>query len=199
MVTRNIVRCTKTASLFVWTLLLCAEVLAAQTTNETGANPTSCTVPKDEIAALDAIYGGHYDEPEVIVTKTQQWAIPDVVNLQLAARGRGLPLDLRKDFEEKNMSSCTVMPFISNRNVHFISAAEERRIFRIGWNEFYRRFGKNAGIDRISRVGFNSEKTLALVHVFGAAGANGAAGTLYLLQLNHKKWTIKFSMQIEAV
>jgi hypothetical protein len=33
----------------------------------------------------------------------------------------------------------------------------------------------------------------------GAAGPNGAAGTLYLLQRNHKKWAIKFSMQIEAV
>jgi hypothetical protein len=128
-----------------------------------------------------------------------RWTIPDVVNLQLAARGQGFPLDLRKDFEEKNISSGTVIPFISNRNVHFISSAEERQIFRIGWGEFYRRFGTNAGIEKISRVGSNSDKTLALVYTSGAYGASAAAGTLFLLQRNHRIWTIKFSMQIEAV
>jgi hypothetical protein len=199
MVTRNIVRRIGTRALFVWILFLSADSLFAQITNKAGANQAACTVPKDEMTALDAIYGVPYDEPNVMVTKTEQWSLPDVVKLQLAAQGRGLPLDLRRDFEEKNKSSCMILPFFSNRNVHFISAAEERQIFRIGWNEFYRRFGKNAGIDKVSRVGFNSNKTLALVHLSGAAGPNGAAGTLYLLQRNQNKWTIKFSMQIEAV
>ena len=199
MVARNVIRGTRTGSLLVWTWLLCACVLSAQTTNEAGANQTFCTVPKDELAALDAVFKGPYDEPEVIVTKTEQWTLPNVINLELAARGRGLPPDLRRDFDEKNRSSCTIMPFISNRNVHFISTAEEREIFRIGWNEFYRRFGKNAGITRVSRVGFNSDKTLALVHVWGAVAANGAAGTFFLLQRNQEKWAVKFSMQIEAV
>jgi hypothetical protein len=176
-----------------------AVILSAQTTNKAGAIQTSCTVPKEEITALDAIYGGRYDDPDVIVTKTEQWTLPDIVNLQFAAQGWGLPPDLRKDFDDKNRSSCTILPFTNNRNVHFISAAEERQIFRIGWNEFYRRFGKDAGIAVISRVGFNSDKTLALVHISGAVGANGAAGTLFLLQRNHKKWAIKSSIQIEAV
>jgi hypothetical protein len=199
MVTRNILRGARTGSLLVCIFFHCAVILSAQSTNKAGANQASCTVPTDEITVLAAIYSHPFHDPEVIVTETELWSFPDVVNLQLSAHGRGLPPDLRKDFDDKNRSRCTIGPFIRDTNVHFISGAESRQIFQIGWNEFYRRFGKNAGIDAISRVGFNSDKTLALVHTMGAAGPNGAAGTLYLLQRNHKKWAIKFSMQIEAV
>jgi hypothetical protein len=199
MASRNILLGVIAGLFLVCTLSCGAAILSAQTTNRSGANRASCTVPNDEIAALDAIHAGTYYNPEVIVTETQQWTLPDLINLQLAAKGQGLPPDLRKDFEEKNRSSCKIVPFISNRNVHFVSAAEERKIFQIGWNEFYRRYGKNAGIEEISRVGFNFDKTLALVHLSGALGATGAAGTLFLLQRIHKKWAIKFTMEIEAV
>jgi hypothetical protein len=199
MVTRNILRGARTGSFLVCVVFHGAAILSAQSTNKAGAVQASCIVPKDEINALAAIYSHTFHVPEVIITETEIWSFPDTVNLQLAAQGRGLPPDLRKDFDDKNRFRCTISPFISDTNVHFISGAESRQIFQIGWNEFYRRFGKNAGIASISRVGFNSDKTLALVHTSGAFSPNGAAGTLYLLQRNRNKWTVKFSMQIEAV
>jgi hypothetical protein len=199
MAKRNILRGARTGSLLVCIFFHSAVILSAQSTNKSAETQASCIVPKDEIAVLAAIYGHPSNAPGVIVTKTEQWPFADAVNLQFAAQGRGLPPDLRRDFDEKSKSSCTISHFISDRNVHFISAAEKQHIFRIGWNEFYRRFGKNAGIDEFSRVGFNSDKTLALVHESGAVSADGAAATLFLLQRNQKKWAIKFSIQTGGV
>ena len=170
----------------------------AQSTNKTLAKNSSCFVPKDEIEVLAAIYQGRNADPLVIETDTQQWTFPEIVNLQMAARGRAIPSDLRKDFDEKNKSTCNIRPFIKDENVHFISAADSQRIFRVGSDEFLRRFGKNALIEYVSRVGFNSDRTLALVHILSANGSGAPDGILFLLQRVQNKWVIKFSRQIEA-
>jgi len=185
--------------LFLCIAFLFGASLCAQTRNGADTNKASCTVPQDEIAVFAAVHDEHFDNLTVLVTETEPRPLADSLNLQLAAQGRGLPLDLRMDSKEKNRFSCTIRPYVSVRHLHFISPTEERQIFHIGWNELYRRFGKHADMESFSRVGFNSDKTLALVHSSGAVGPNGSAGTLILLQRNGNKWAVKFSLQTSGV
>jgi hypothetical protein len=125
----------------------------------------------------------------------------DALNLQLAAKGRGISSDVRTDFKEKNKSSCLITPFARIPNLHFMSNREHDLMFRnasTGWSDFHKKYGKQAEILFFSRVGFNSEKTLALLHVSGGTGLMGGGGTLYLLDRKNGKWAVKALIQTWA-
>ena len=174
----------------------------AQSASRNISRKIFCTVPKEEVRIFIA-YESLSREPTVVVTQTQATPVDiDSYNLQLAAQGYGIPPDFRADFKKKNTSACTIRPFTGVPNLRFISGAEEKRIFRKGingWHEFHRRYGKNTSIDELSRVGFNSDKTLALLHVSSGISSGGVAGTLYLLERMNDKWVIKWQIETWGV
>jgi hypothetical protein len=130
----------------------------------------------------------------VLVTKTVGYIDDmDVYNLRLAAQGHGIPTEVRADFTNKNKSSCVIQPFEGIPNLRFISKSEERRILAAGTTEFDKKYGKGSEIVAVSRVGFNSDKSLALLHVLYSA-----SGELYLLEHKDGKWVIKFYVQTKA-
>jgi hypothetical protein len=72
--------------------------------------------------------------------------------------------------------------------------AEFHRLFRDvtkGWEEFYRRFPNSGGFIRFSRVGFNVERTQALVYVEHGCGGTCGAGRYLLLAKREGVWRIE--------
>ena len=123
----------------------------------------------------------------------------DSLNLQLAAQGRGIPPDVRADFQEKNKSSCVIKPFVDLPNLYFISRREHDLMFRTslkkGWSELHKRYGKKAEVLFLSRVGFNRDKTLALFHISNGIGPMAGGGSLYLCERKNSKWVVKSHIQ----
>lgn len=168
--------------------------MCAQSGNGSAPQNTLCKIQKDEIEIFVSFLKEEADPraQTVLVTKTDATEVNvDSVNLQLAVQGRGIPAELRADFKAKNKSSCLIEPFAGVMNLKFISTAERDRLFRAGWDEFHKKYGKDAAMVAFSRVSFNSEKTLALLHVSMGIGRMAAGGTLYLLEKRDGKWLIK--------
>jgi hypothetical protein len=171
----------------------------AEAASGTSQQKKLCTVQGEEIEVFASYLSGGIASPQVLITKT---APPDVdvdaLNLQLATQGRGIPPDVRADFKEKNKSSCPIKPFAGIPNLHFLSQREHDLMFRkasTGWSEFHTTYGKEAEMLLLSRVGFNSEKTLALLHVSGGMGSMAGSGALYLFERKNGKWVIKSRIQ----
>jgi hypothetical protein len=116
----------------------------------------------------------------------------------MALKGRAIPVDLRKDFKEKDQLSCALPSLQRLKNVVFISEAQERAIFNDdakGWNRFHKKYGKNASLVTLSRVGFSPNKQLALLHSSYGAGEMAGGGTLYLLERKNGAWVVKSSIE----
>jgi hypothetical protein len=189
---------------FVISLVMLAGLVAPQQHVARAADQTSqrkklCTVQREEIEVFESYLREGIASPQVLITKTvPPHADVDALNLQLAAQGRGIPPDVRTDFKEKNKSSCPIKPFAGIPNLHFLSQREHDLMFRkasTGWSEFHTTYGKEAGMLLLSRVGFNPEKTLALLHVSGGMGSMAGSGALYLFERKNGKWTIKSHIQ----
>lgn len=134
----------------------------------------------------------------MLVTKTDySHADVDYLNLQLAAKGRGIPPEVRTDFKEKNRLSCLIQPFAGIGGLQFISKREKDLMFRVpkGCSKFHKKYGKEAEMLWVSRIGFNAEKTLALIHISGAMGSMAGSGTLNLLELKERKWVVKAQIE----
>jgi hypothetical protein len=130
----------------------------------------------------------------VVMATTLRW-IDDInsFNLPLAVQGHAIPSDVRADFTEKNKAGCLIEPFGGVRNLRFMSSSEEEKLFARDWNEFIKRYGKGAERVAVSRVGFSSDKSLALVHILYSS-----SGELYLFERKDGKWHVKFYVQTMA-
>jgi hypothetical protein len=125
---------------------------------------------------------------------TQRWIEDiDTFNLPLAVRGHALPPEARADFTIKNKTSCLIRPFSGVANLRFMPESEEKDLSSSGWSDFQKKYGKSAEAIAVSRVGFNSDKTLALLHVLYSA-----SGELHLLERKNGKWEVKFRVQTKA-
>jgi len=130
----------------------------------------------------------------VVMATTLRW-IDDInsFNLPLAVQGHAIPPDVRADFTEKNRAGCLIEPFGGVTNLRFMSSSEEERLFARDWSEFNRKYGKGAERVAVSRVGFSSDKSLALLHILYSS-----SGELYLLERKGGKWQVKFCVQTMA-
>lgn len=117
----------------------------------------------------------------------------DGFNLPLAVQGYTIPADVRADFTEKNVNGCLIKPFDGVPNLRFMSSSEEERLLAKDWSEFNKKYGRDAERVAVSRVGFSSDKSLALIHVLYSS-----SGVLYLLERKNGKWRVKFYVQTMA-
>jgi hypothetical protein len=190
------------AILLFATLPLTAKPICAQHLEKAVSSKKPCDLPKEEVDVYAAYLRSEASPNNltVLVTTTEGY-IEDVdsYNLGPAAQGHGIPAEVRADFIQKNKAPCVIQRFGGVPNLHFISKGEETRIFAAGWSEFHRKYGRGAEIDTVSRVGFHSDKTLALLHILGASGNNAAAGELLLLERKDGRWTVKFQTQTMAI
>jgi hypothetical protein len=189
-------------SLLIIAGLVIPQQRVAQATDGAAQQNKFCTVQGEEIEVFASYLKEGIASPQVLVTKT----VPphtdvDALNLQLAAQGRGIPPDVRTDFKEKNKSSCVITASAGIPNLHFMSKREQDVMFQkayTGWGDFHKKYGKEAVILLLSRVGFNPEKTLALLHVSSGMGSMAGSGALYLFERKNGKWVIKARIQTWA-
>ena len=109
----------------------------------------------------------------VVRPTTVRW-IDDInrFNLPLSVQGHAIPPDVRADFTEKNRTGCLIEPFGGVANLRFMSSSEEEKLYARDWSEFIKKYGKGAEPVAVSRVGFSSDKSLALLHVlYSSSGA----------------------------
>lgn len=152
-----------------------------------------CTVPQDEMQVLVNYLKWSADNKDatVLITTTEATTIDvDYVNLQLATSGHGTPIDVRNDLKRKIASPCLIGTVASVPNLQFMSKNEHDQMFqtRNGWAKFHKRYGKNASIESISRVGFNSDHTIALFYVTGGIDRMGGSCYLYVFRRREGKW-----------
>jgi hypothetical protein len=185
--------------LFITASTISPKQLWSQASDITAQQDKPCVFQAEETEVLTSYLRQGTASLRVLVTKTDsQYIDVDALNLQLAAKGRGIPPDVRMDFSDKNKSSCVIQPFTGIPNLRFISKHEENLMFQVpskGWSKFHKKYGKEAEMLWLSRIGFNSEKTLALLHVSGAMGGMAGGGTLYLFERKDGKWVIKSQIQ----
>lgn len=71
-----------------------------------------------------------------------------------------------------------------------ISPEELKTIFERGkWAGFYRQYEDSDGLIELSAVGFNSDKTVAVVYMGHSCGAMCGGGRFHVLQKKEGKWT----------
>lgn len=70
-----------------------------------------------------------------------------------------------------------------------ISSEELKSIFDRGkWASFYRQYEDSDGLIELSAVGFNSDKTVAVVYMGHSCGALCGGGRFHVLQKKEGKW-----------
>ena len=74
--------------------------------------------------------------------------------------------------------------------VNRVDAEDVKRI-QDGWQQFYQDHPGAAGILSISRVGFNSDKSLAVVYIAAKTSMMMANGKCYLLAKKNGSWEIE--------
>jgi hypothetical protein len=184
--------------LVLTSIVFAQEPARAQTANGTLPQNPTCTVPKDEIGIIFGFLKQKAlpHTQTVLVTETNANDVDvDSLSRHLEVKKNGLPSDLRADFNAKNNSSCLIGRFGGVNNLNFISKAEEARLFRVGSDEFHKTYGEDAIIVTVSRVAFNSDKTLGLLYESADIDHKAGDGTLYLLEKREDKWGVKMMVK----
>jgi len=108
-----------------------------------------------------------------------------------------------EDFLQKNRIPVQfVFPTNVTASVELVSEATLKQIFSDErsalpgglnecWKEFYRRFPGSGGYRTISRVGFDSKRTIALIYFGEHNGSLAGHGQIYVLRQDKGKWILK--------
>jgi len=81
----------------------------------------------------------------------------------------------------------TDIPYVFMSGTEFNAFFDKKGID--GWKDFYDEYPKSGGINELSAVGFNADKTLAIVYVGHSCGGLCGGGTYHVLQKKEGKWT----------
>lgn len=138
---------------------------------------------------LDGFYGSSYTvEDEAATSKVSKGTDPALVD----------------DFNKKNGMPCKIdgaklmAQIPPGKRVTVISAEEVRKIFSAGtgktggWDEFRKKYPFAGGITRLSRPGFNTHRTKAMIEATMQAGWEMGVGYHVYLEKSAKtgKWVI---------
>jgi hypothetical protein len=86
--------------------------------------------------------------------------------------------------------------FNVKKKIILLSQKEIHRIFSDpntdGWNIFYKQYPKTQGITTFSRVGYNKNKTQALIYYWTQTYGLGGGGYYVLYVRKHHKWSLKY-------
>ena len=113
---------------------------------------------------------------------------------------KGITIDqsAAEDFEAKNRKHWVLAKSSFKLPVKFdlISDADLRSVFHgklgdLEWTDFYRRYPASSGFIMLSRVGFNTEHTQALVYVGSRCGPDCGDLFFSLMEKTGESWTVK--------
>jgi len=124
------------------------------------------------------------------------------------------PIDIRFEFKEISarmplLEEETLLDFNKNftitdtlrntfnvkKKIILLSQKEINRFFSgsntEGWNNFYKQYPKTQGITTFSRIGYNKNKTQALIYYWTQTRGLGGGGYYVLYVRKHDKWALK--------
>jgi hypothetical protein len=79
--------------------------------------------------------------------------------------------------------------FSLERPYRMLSSDESKAIFKEGgWEDFYRQYPDSGGMIELSAVGFNTDKTVAVVYMGHSCGMLCGGGGFHVLQKKDGKW-----------
>ena len=97
----------------------------------------------------------------------------------------------------------TLQNFVSNelstsKKIVIINKVDFDRIFRNGngWSEFYETYGKTQGILTLSNIGYNSDKTQAIIYYGNQSTYRSGAGYLVLFSKINGNWVKSSSVML---
>ncbi len=175
-------------------VVLVSIILVPFANAKSAANASSrCVVPPDEMRVLVSYlkWSAHKNNLTVVVTTTEATGIDiDYANLRLAISGQGTPSDVRNDFKAKQKPTCQIPSVAGVPNLRRISERQYEQLFRgrNGWSRFHRRYGSDARLVTLSRVGFDSKKTIALFYATDGIDHMAGGGAVYVFRLRDGKW-----------
>jgi hypothetical protein len=137
--------------------------------------------------------------PPIMMGMTQFGNSPEVRKLRQAVAKETL-----QDYEQKNKTSVALEEkFQLKVPIILISAIERDQIFLVadagkqeipnpkGLDEFHRLYPKSQGFMTLSRIGFNPNKTQALLYIGNLCGGLCGTGQLFLLVKEGNSWKIQ--------
>lgn len=170
------------------TLVACPVYIPDQELNE-----------NEEYAVYSAILADNrYNSEKMVVSEyTIKGFLADTTNL--TQQISGLSQEIVDDYQAKNIDSQKLENnFTVSSNVIFISEKQTKQIFRKGegWNNFYKKYPQSSGLISFSNIGFNQERTQALVYVGINCGWLCGDGSFKFLQKTNGKWIIKDNVEL---
>jgi hypothetical protein len=108
-----------------------------------------------------------------------------------------LELETFNDFTKKLKTIDTLENiFNSKKKIILISQKEIQIIFsqqnKDGWDTFYKKYGKTQGITSLSQIGFNNNKTQALVSDWTQSWMLSGSGYYSLYEFKRGRWILKY-------
>lgn len=162
--------------------------------------PALSRVTEEEYALLSALIDGMYSKEteKLIVVQGQTTTLtpyksPIVESLQRVKQQMpALDEETLKDFESKNRQPYVLQElFKVNAKYTLISPKKVGDYFRKDggwWPAYYKDYPGSQGLMIVSRVGFNSEMTQALVYVSNQVGGLAGEGSFVLLVKDQGGW-----------
>lgn len=156
------------------------------------SNPIS-TINEDYAVYSTIINGKQYNDEAIVVNDyTSRGLLANAKNLN--QKISSLTEDIINDYQAKNEENQKLENnFSVGSKVIFISEKEENQLFRKGqdgWAKFHKKYLKAERMISFSRVGFNQERTQALVNISMGCGWLCGEGGFVLLQKENGKWII---------
>jgi hypothetical protein len=162
-------------------------------------------IEAEEYAVYAAVikYNDRDDNPDrifVIEEQPSPWITPSDAEKsefydEMRKSSSALQAETVEDLRAKNKESFKfTRNFNISRQYALISDAEIESIFKggvgDGWKRFNEKYPKSNGISTFSRVGFNADKTQALVYRGNRCEGLCGSGLYYLLSKKNGVWTI---------
>lgn len=151
------------------------------------------------------IYSNILDETDYIDNKTRLAVIKDHTShssfidlTDLKSSINYLSQDTINDYQSKNTETSSLKGLLNLKVKYLlISKGDVDRIFHKGpasWELFYKKYRGAKGLITLSRVGFDSDKTQALVHVVISCDWTCGNGQFIFLKKDANKWHIETMM-----
>lgn len=133
-------------------------------------------------------------EPGSLWGLNQILAVRDYTDARWKKTSPPVAEDLKEDFFKRNVSptDISVPSEISDNYIH-LTSDEMASIFAdkyIGWDNFHSKFPR-AGIIDFSKIGFNKDRSQALVFMSKTSGPKNGVGDYYVLAHRYDGWHIE--------
>lgn len=157
---------------------------------------------RDEYAVYQAVLKERFQNKigQTIVLNKEVTGCSTVIDSETEAQFSRAALDeLFSDCHAKKSGNYELVGnyFQSEEKVVLVSEDELGKLFvpacASGWRKFYRKYPNSVGNTSFSRVGFDSNRNLAVVNFGNQAGCLAGGGQIVFLQKENDEWKVKKS------